>query len=63
MTKQTKPHRELVETIARIIEPTAFQYFDDLTPTEREMWNDKRKRLLSSAKAKARKIVRFITKS
>ena len=47
-----------VEEIARIIAPEAFQAFDNLTPTEREMWDKKRQRLLDDAKTKARKIIR-----
>ena len=42
--------------VAKIIDPGAFENPDDLTPTEREMWNERQPIRQQEAILKARKI-------
>lgn len=50
----------LLNRIAMVIDPEAFETFDNMSPTEREIWNDKRGCRQGSAGQKARDILELI---
>ena len=52
--------RLLIRDVAKIIDPEAFEFLDNLTPTEREMWDVRKPIRQQEAIVKARKIRKAI---